>query len=118
MNRLALAVAICAALAATVVASSCRPSLKCSSLCAGVCVDLEADPANCGGCGNRCPAGDAGVQPPGEICYRGQCVDSCPAPTQRCGGTCSDLQSDPLHCGVCTNSCNGGSCQAGDCACL
>lgn len=37
-----------------------------TNLCNGTCVDLGSDPANCGGCGVACPAGDT--------CQAGTCV--------------------------------------------
>lgn len=41
----------------------------------------------------------------------------CPSPLQQCGSTCYDLRSDPLHCGRCGRSCEGGlACVDGNCA--
>jgi hypothetical protein len=36
--------------------------------CNGVCADTQVDPANCGGCGNPCEAG--------EVCSAGTCASS------------------------------------------
>lgn len=40
----------------------------------------------------------------------------CPAPTLKCGSTCSDLGSDPANCGACGHACEPSeSCLDGDC---
>ncbi len=49
--------------------------------CSGACVDLQADPGNCGGCGNVCPAG--AVAP----CQFGRCETY----LAQAGGTVSGL---------------------------
>jgi hypothetical protein len=58
---------------------------------------------NCGACGNACP-------PDRPLCggSRGQrmCAAACSAPTgDRCGSSCTDLATDPLHCGACNTVC-------------
>jgi hypothetical protein len=51
----------------------------------------------------------------------GQCVlITCDQTQTRCGSTCSDLQTDPNHCGICERSCVGGTgadavCSGGQC---
>ena len=72
--------------------------------CNGVCVNPTL-PQSCGGCGNVCPAPDAGT---GEAtCTAGACGLGCEAPTTlSCSGACVD-PSQPAHCGSCTNTCPG-----------
>lgn len=121
---------------------TCAPGLE---VCAGACTDLSMDPANCGGCGNTCNAGDT--------CQQGQCsasssstgeqtlaptTDEPPAEPQPdsvapetvpassssclegqvdCGGVCTDLSSDPLNCGACGVTCApDSSCDFGVCS--
>lgn len=93
--------------------------------CSGTCVSPQTDPANCGGCGEVCSAG--------ESCELGVCVDAC-APAcdpiveqcvggecacrdefTGCGGECVDLDSDPQNCGGCSASCDAEVCLAGEC---
>jgi hypothetical protein len=69
-------------------------------LCGGACVDTQADPANCGSCGNRCGNN--------QTCVGGQCR----------GGGCVDTQSNAQHCGGCGNACQGAlTCISGQCGC-
>jgi hypothetical protein len=56
---------------------------------------FEDDPANCGACGAKCPAGVA--------CKNGKC--GCPQGTTECNGQCVDLQSDDANCGGCNVVC-------------
>jgi hypothetical protein len=43
---------------------------------------------------------------------------SCAEGQTRCGGSCSDLQTDIAHCGTCARACNGDQvCVAGTCVC-
>ena len=80
--------------------------------------NLSSDPDNCGACARRCCAG--------QLCSVGQCVTECAAGLTACaytvdmgcvGGQCTDLASDPSHCGSCTNVCaDGKRCVQGICA--
>ncbi len=78
--------------------------------CGDLCVDVRSDALNCGGCNNRCGAG--------QSCSNGACVGgtTCAAPRQMCGATCSDLSSDASNCGVCGLRCGAGQvCAGGNC---
>lgn len=83
----------------------CRPGL---GRCDGVCVDLRADAAHCGECGQAC--GD------GELCQDGACVAGCAGAKQVCAGACVDVTSDSLHCGECGKLCPADElCLSGEC---
>jgi hypothetical protein len=70
--------------------------------------------ANCGACGVVCPnarplcGGARGAE---------ACVATCGAATPDvCGTACTNLQSDPRHCGACGTACDSyQTCQAGRC---
>lgn len=70
--------------------------------------DVSSDPANCGACGRVCDTD--------RKCVDGQCVCESYKPAD-CNGTCRNLDYDSNHCGQCGNSCSGGYCDAGVCAC-
>jgi Stigma-specific protein, Stig1 len=75
-------------------------------LCGDTCVNPQLDRANCGACGNVCPA----------FCAGGACADSCGTATT-CGDACTNLQTDPANCGACGTACGSGqSCYSGACA--
>jgi hypothetical protein len=84
-----------------------RPRCPDNRACAPACVDLQTDPANCGGCGRACTAG--------AVCAAGRCA--CDAPRfSACGAACADLASDPRRCGACERECPAQSlCVAGAC---
>jgi hypothetical protein len=68
------------------------PTVTC---CNGQCTSLLNDAANCGQCGNRCPAG--------ETCVYGQC--SCSGNRKRCIEGCTNTQTDPRNCRDCGTRC-------------
>lgn len=96
----------------------CTPNESC---CPGGCTNTQSDPANCGACGNTCPAGFS--------CCSGDCVNlqvssfncgacgrECPAGESCCSGDCSNLLTDSNNCGGCGNVCpQGTTCANGEC---
>lgn len=75
-------------------------------LCGGLCIDLQTSPANCGGCGVVCQAGD--------VCTGGEC--GCAA-ENFCGGVCVDTKKDGNNCGGCGVACGAGAkCEEGECS--
>ncbi|HUB08712.1 MAG TPA: hypothetical protein VMB50_17020 [Myxococcales bacterium] len=116
-------------IAACVEGAGCVPSAAPTDVglcCAGVCRDIQADPANCGGCGDGCPSG--------TTCQYGFCsLPSCAGAAtndycaladggngQCCNGACfdpGDFNSDPANCGACGDGCAAGSaCASQACA--
>lgn len=77
-----------------------------STECGGVCTSTVTDNANCGTCGNACPAGQA--------CSDGVCSVTCASPLTTCSGSsaedayCADIESDRSNCGACGNACDPG----------
>lgn len=66
--------------------------------------------SDCGGCGIEC-SGELGV------CDGGVCSAGCTAPREPCGTTCTDLLSNPAHCGACDSACEAYQvCYQGRCA--
>ena len=76
---------------ASVDSLTCDPTM---AICGGRCVDFTMDHDNCGACPLACAAS--------EVCFLGQCNQTCPAGTTECGGGCADFQSDLHHCGGCS----------------
>ena len=52
-----------------------------------------------------------------QLCKLGCSADQCLCDTQ-CGGTCTDLTSDPNNCGGCGHNCPSGTCVASRCAAI
>jgi uncharacterized repeat protein (TIGR01451 family) len=103
------------------VCSNGQCSLTCgggTTQCGSACIDTNVDPNNCGGCGHACATG--------QLCSAGQCATQCGGGLSTCpgaggdgGGTplCVDEQTDPDHCGGCSNVCpSGNACGAGKCS--
>jgi hypothetical protein len=98
--------------------------------CLGACIDPDADPSNCGECGNVCASGRcAGGECTGEtLCINslapcdGLCVgtcqyDSATACDGTCVGTCDGTCTPDDGSGMCTGTCDGlcqGSCYLTD----
>lgn len=52
----------------------------------------------------------------GDACASGLCT--CPTDRVLCGSSCSDVTSDPRHCGACNHACKTGEdCVSGQCSC-
>jgi hypothetical protein len=86
---------------------SCTPPL---SLCSGGCVNTQSNNANCGTCGNVCPA-------TAPLCSAGMCLASCGTGLTPCNGSCANLMTETANCGSCGNACAPGqSCTAGVCS--
>ena len=92
------------------------------SCCSSVCSDLTSDPANCGTCGNACPAPANGK--PGcskSVCGLGTCNTGYADCNKNSFDGCEvDTTSDARNCGACGTICtayqNGTStCTAGKC---
>lgn len=76
--------------------------------------ELLSDPANCGGCGNRCEPVNGTPS-----CQEGKCAIACAAGYADCDGNAAngcetDTLSDAAHCGACNESCEG-RCETGTC---
>jgi hypothetical protein len=83
------------------------PPADCATCGGAACVDLDSDPAHCGGCDAPCPGGVA--------CNGGTCA--CPEGTLACGDACVDPLADGQHCSGCDSPCMEGEvCLAGACA--
>jgi hypothetical protein len=84
--------------------SDCAPLVACG----GECVDVDVDPAHCGGCDEACADGLA--------CIGGTCGLACGPGSTACVDHCTDIQVDPANCGGCDQPCGTGvPCIAGTC---
>jgi hypothetical protein len=92
--------------------------------CDGGCTDISIDPANCGACGNGCPAPAGAV----ATCDGFRCGHTCDGTHGECNGLpddgCeTDIAKDVVNCGACGNVCpdEGGAtatCDSGTCGLL
>lgn len=81
---------------------SCEPP---TMLCNGLCIDFATDHDNCSKCGFACGSD--------QFCNKGVCQKQCQPGQTLCGGTdCSNLRSDPNHCGDCGTACDTSSGEA------
>jgi hypothetical protein len=78
-------------------------------LCNAVCINPQFDNNNCGGCNNKCNAG--------QTCNNGMCqsggpVDmaggGCMAPNTLCNAICTNTRNDNNNCGGCGMACAAG----------
>ncbi len=88
--------------------------------CGAQCVNLAVDPANCGSCGNRCPAGVNGT----AVCESATCETMCRPGFGNCDRSAAngcevDTNTTPAHCGMCGRACSlanaTAGCAAGGC---
>jgi hypothetical protein len=78
--------------------------------CNGSCLEIQSDPANCGSCGNACPAN--------QVCSKGACGAGCAAGLTKCGAACVDITGSQVNCGSCGNACPADqSCWQSACIC-
>lgn len=85
-----------------------REGSTCPGLsCSGVCTDPSTDNANCGKCGNVCPAF--------ATCTNGACICD---KGKRCGNKCVQLNNDPDNCGQCGNKCGADAGGVGSFDCI
>jgi hypothetical protein len=84
-----------------------------ATTCGSACVDLQTDSANCGSCGNTCPAGVGDT-------FSGCVAGACECRGALCDGQCVDTATDIQNCGGCGMPCPEGAgsvvlCVSGQC---
>ncbi len=60
--------------------------------------------------------GAAGASGVGGVAGAAGAAGACASPKQLCGGQCTDVTSDPAHCGDCATACTAGQNQVSTCA--
>jgi hypothetical protein len=60
-----------------------------------------ANPNTCGSCTVKCTGSD--------VCGPNGCTQTCPSPTQLCGGSCVDTTKSTANCGGCNKPCQTGA---------
>lgn len=101
----ALGLAVGARPAVPIKAKRKKRKKKCKSgttKCGNACVNLQNNPAHCGGCNRPCAAGTS--------CVNGSCqgTGGCQSPNTLCGSSCVDTRTDRNNCGTCGNTCTSG----------
>ncbi len=94
-----------------------RPDVESTGMCAepntrcgADCVRTMSSSANCGACGNACPAH--------HYCVAGECMRTCPSGFTSCDEECVDLSADRDNCGECGMACPmDRMCRGGHCGC-
>jgi hypothetical protein len=72
-----------------------------------VCEPPFDTPQQCGSCDTQCPT-DKPVC--GQVGSGYECQPACLPSQELCGGSCTDLDNDPDHCGSCGKVCESGYC--------
>jgi type 1 glutamine amidotransferase len=95
---------------------TCRSGFGDCNALPGCETDFNADDGNCGACGNSCARFANTV----SSCTAGSCsMPVCKTGFGNCANTSLDcktnLQTDPLNCGSCGQTCLGGGCAGGQC---
>lgn len=90
--------------------------------CGDVCTDPMSDVNFCGA-KDKCQGANAGVVcTEGQVCVEGACSAACPAGQVKCGLSCVNTATSPVHCGGCDMSCPldpvGGSYACEDSQCV
>lgn len=96
----------------------CQPPCMGGSCCSGTCITLSKDAANCGTCGNACPAGESCVAGVCRSCSGLQCSGKA-CGDDGCGNSCGSCSSGAVcqegKCVACSPKCNGSRCGSDGC---